>query len=106
MTAFNESVTFPHPYFQTDPSDSIMNGSFMYPTAYTGHVLSEEEALDKLKIISINQPWIEILTTLYLLLIVMGSVGNSLVVVIVIRRPIMRTARNIFILNLAISGKG
>ncbi|CAL4157312.1 unnamed protein product [Meganyctiphanes norvegica] len=39
----------------------------------------------------------------YSFLIVMGAAGNSLVVVAVIRKPAMRTARNVFIINLAIS---
>ncbi|XP_042222789.1 neuropeptide F receptor-like [Homarus americanus] len=43
------------------------------------------------------------LIVVYSLLIVLGSTGNSLVVVAVIRKPAMRTARNVFIINLAIS---
>ncbi|ROT68912.1 neuropeptide F receptor [Penaeus vannamei] len=39
----------------------------------------------------------------YSLLIILGATGNSLVVVAVIRKPAMRTARNVFIINLAIS---
>lgn len=39
----------------------------------------------------------------YSLLIVLGATGNSLVVMAVIRKPAMRTARNVFIINLAIS---
>lgn len=36
-------------------------------------------------------------------LIIVGAVGNSLVVVAVLRKVTMRTARNVFIINLAIS---
>lgn len=43
------------------------------------------------------------LIVFYSLLIILGSTGNSLVVVAVIRKPAMRTARNVFIINLAIS---
>ncbi|XP_071548338.1 neuropeptide F receptor-like [Panulirus ornatus] len=43
------------------------------------------------------------LIVVYSLLIILGSTGNSLVVVAVIRKPAMRTARNVFIINLAIS---
>ncbi|KAK8390052.1 hypothetical protein O3P69_012933 [Scylla paramamosain] len=43
------------------------------------------------------------LLTAYGLLIVLGAAGNSLVVLAVIRKPAMRTARNVFIINLAIS---
>jgi neuropeptide F receptor len=39
----------------------------------------------------------------YTLLIVLGSCGNGLVVVAVVRKPAMRTARNMFIVNLAVS---
>ncbi|ROT61423.1 putative neuropeptide Y receptor, partial [Penaeus vannamei] len=39
----------------------------------------------------------------YSVLIVLGATGNSLVVMAVIRKPAMRTARNVFIINLAIS---
>ncbi|XP_064110012.1 neuropeptide F receptor-like [Macrobrachium nipponense] len=39
----------------------------------------------------------------YSVLIVLGASGNSLVVLAVIRKPAMRTARNVFIINLAIS---
>nr|XP_045598889.1 neuropeptide F receptor-like [Procambarus clarkii] len=39
----------------------------------------------------------------YVILIILGATGNSLVVMAVIRKPAMRTARNVFIINLAIS---
>ncbi|XP_042213029.1 neuropeptide F receptor-like [Homarus americanus] len=39
----------------------------------------------------------------YSVLILLGATGNSLVVMAVIRKPAMRTARNVFIINLAIS---
>ncbi|CAL4096878.1 unnamed protein product [Meganyctiphanes norvegica] len=43
------------------------------------------------------------LIVVYSIVIVLGATGNSLVVVAVIRKPTMRTARNVFIINLAIS---
>ena len=43
------------------------------------------------------------LIAIYSVLIVLGSTGNSMVVAAVIRQPAMRTARNVFIINLAIS---
>ncbi|XP_065361926.1 neuropeptide F receptor isoform X1 [Calliphora vicina] len=52
---------------------------------------------------SIDGPWFHILILCYCVLIVVGSVGNILVVLAVVRKPMMRTARNLFILNLAIS---
>lgn len=39
----------------------------------------------------------------YGLLIILGTIGNGLVCMAVIRNPAMRTARNVFIINLAIS---
>ncbi|XP_013185170.1 neuropeptide F receptor isoform X2 [Amyelois transitella] len=44
-----------------------------------------------------------ILLTFYVLLIVIGLCGNVLVVISVVRKPAMRTARNMFIVNLAVS---
>ncbi|XP_055848163.1 neuropeptide F receptor isoform X2 [Episyrphus balteatus] len=52
---------------------------------------------------SIDGPWYYILIVMYSVLIVFGAVGNILVVIAVVRKPMMRTARNLFILNLAIS---
>jgi G-protein coupled receptor len=39
----------------------------------------------------------------YISLIILGATGNGLVCIAVIRKPSMRTPRNIFIINLAIS---
>ena len=39
----------------------------------------------------------------YCVLIVIGTIGNSLVVYVVARQPAMRTARNVFVVNLAVS---
>ncbi|TMW51527.1 hypothetical protein DOY81_003386 [Sarcophaga bullata] len=52
---------------------------------------------------SIDGPWYHVLILLYGFLIIFGALGNMLVVMAVVRKPIMRTARNLFILNLAIS---
>lgn len=43
------------------------------------------------------------LVVCYSLLIVLGATGNSLVVCAVVRKRAMRTARNLFIVNLAVS---
>nr|CAD7199063.1 unnamed protein product [Timema douglasi]CAD7416547.1 unnamed protein product [Timema poppensis] len=43
------------------------------------------------------------LVFMYSVLIVVGAAGNSLVVCAVVRKPSMRTARNMFIVNLAVS---
>ena len=51
----------------------------------------------------IESPWKEILICLYTLMIVMGGVGNLMVLYVVARNPNMRTARNVYVVNLAIS---
>ena len=49
-------------------------------------------------------PWtFRSLITLYALMILLGASGNLLVIFVVIRNRAMRTARNIFIVNLAVS---
>ncbi len=40
---------------------------------------------------------------LYTFMIVLGSTGNLMVIYVVARNPFMRTARNVFVVNLAIS---
>ncbi|KAH8406955.1 hypothetical protein KR222_001261 [Zaprionus bogoriensis] len=52
---------------------------------------------------AIESPWYHLLVAMYTVLIVFGAIGNIMVVIAVVRKPIMRTARNLFILNLAIS---
>lgn len=54
---------------------------------------------------NIEDPAYHILIGMYGVLILLGAVGNTLVVVAVARKPIMRSARNMFIVNLAVSGK-
>uniref|UniRef100_A0A182LU19 G-protein coupled receptors family 1 profile domain-containing protein n=1 Tax=Anopheles culicifacies TaxID=139723 RepID=A0A182LU19_9DIPT len=53
----------------------------------------------------VADPWYHILIVMYGTLIVFGATGNSLVVLAVARKPQMRTARNMFIVNLAVSVK-
>ncbi|XP_054089903.1 neuropeptide F receptor isoform X3 [Zeugodacus cucurbitae] len=52
---------------------------------------------------AIGDQWHYVLISIYLAMIICGTVGNIFVVIAVVRKPIMRTARNLFILNLAIS---
>jgi len=54
---------------------------------------------------AVDSPWYHMLISMYGVLILFGALGNTLVVIAVVRKPIMRTARNLFILNLAISGE-
>lgn len=44
-----------------------------------------------------------LLVALYACMIIVGATGNLLVILVVIRNRTMRTARNVFIVNLAIS---
>jgi neuropeptide Y receptor len=52
---------------------------------------------------AIDEPACTALITMYSVLTVLGALGNILVIVAVIRKPAMRTPRNMFILNLAVS---
>ena len=52
---------------------------------------------------SLDQPYFSLFICAYILLAGIGSVGNCLVITSVIRKPTMRTARNLFIINLAAS---
>lgn len=53
---------------------------------------------------NIEDPAYNILIVMYSFLILFGAIGNFLVVLAVVRKPVMRTARNMFIVNLAVSG--
>ncbi|KAL3268012.1 hypothetical protein HHI36_007145, partial [Cryptolaemus montrouzieri] len=52
---------------------------------------------------AIDEPAYTILIVMYSVLIIMGALGNTLVIISVVRKPAMRTPRNMFILNLAVS---
>ncbi|XP_022918568.1 neuropeptide F receptor [Onthophagus taurus] len=52
---------------------------------------------------AVGEPAFAVLIILYSILILIGALGNMLVIVSVIRKPSMRTPRNMFIVNLAIS---
>ncbi|XP_045455367.1 neuropeptide F receptor [Melitaea cinxia] len=51
----------------------------------------------------VDDPTRSLLLTFYGILVTIGAVGNALVVISVVRKPAMRTARNMFIVNLAVS---
>ena len=51
----------------------------------------------------VSQPWLSVLMTGYSILIFFGATGNCLLVAAVARKPRMRTVRNFFVINLAIS---
>ncbi|EDW14689.1 neuropeptide F receptor isoform X2 [Drosophila mojavensis] len=77
--------------------NSTSNGS--YVPAGMDPVLMDQYLHNR----SIGSPWYHLLIAIYGVLIVFGAMGNIMVVIAVLRKPIMRTARNLFILNLAIS---
>src|ERR1700735_4909139 len=52
---------------------------------------------------AIDENWLYALVITYVILIIVGAFGNGLVCIAVARKPAMRTERNMFILNLAIS---
>ncbi|CAH1111131.1 unnamed protein product [Psylliodes chrysocephalus] len=51
----------------------------------------------------IDEPAYTALIVFYCFLIIMGALGNTLVIVSVVRKPAMRTPRNMFIFNLAVA---
>ncbi|XP_060529392.1 neuropeptide F receptor [Cylas formicarius] len=52
---------------------------------------------------AIDEPAYTTLIVMYCFLIVMGALGNTLVIISVVRKPAMRTPRNMFIVNLAVA---
>ncbi|XP_055376961.1 neuropeptide F receptor isoform X2 [Condylostylus longicornis] len=82
--------------------DGIVNGSDSNVKNLTySYIMSIIEQYSTNR--SITGPWYNILILMYCILIIFGAMGNILVVIAVVRKPVMRTARNLFILNLAIS---
>lgn len=85
----------------TEPSHILSNVTWWY--------MKESQEIDSniLKLYELNRKvdgWAYYcLIIAYSLLIFLGSCGNILVVCVIVRKPAMRTARNMFILNLAIS---
>ncbi|XP_040565594.1 neuropeptide F receptor [Lepeophtheirus salmonis] len=51
----------------------------------------------------VRPPWNHLLIALYAAMIIFGSLGNFMVIYIVARNSSMRTARNVYVVNLAIS---
>ncbi|KAJ9598827.1 hypothetical protein L9F63_026638, partial [Diploptera punctata] len=76
----------------------IVNLSWVLNTTIDQNIL-EEFSRNRV----IEDPAFSILIFMYSILIILGATGNSLVVCAVARKPAMRTARNMFIVNLAVS---
>lgn len=60
-----------------------------------------EQALVQMRYMSSTQA--DIFTFIYACISLLGVLGNGLVIFVVVRRPEMRTTRNVFIVNLALS---
>ncbi|ALC46837.1 NPFR1, partial [Drosophila busckii] len=83
-------------------NDTILgNGSFN--ASYFPPEMGPEFIKQFLHNRAIESPWYQLLIGMYIALIVFGAIGNTMVVIAVLRKPMMRTARNLFILNLAVS---
>ncbi|CAG9860659.1 unnamed protein product [Phyllotreta striolata] len=81
-------------------------GNFSYMdniiTNYSDYL--DTSLLDRyLKNQDIDEPAYTILIVLYCILIVVGAVGNTLVIASVLRKAAMRTPRNMYIFNLAVA---
>ncbi|XP_067008002.2 neuropeptide F receptor [Anabrus simplex] len=85
-------------HFQGNVSDYMRNVSWLL-NATIDPALVHKYAKNR----KIEEPAFHLLIAAYCVLIAMGATGNSLVVCAVVRKPAMRTARNMFIVNLAIS---
>lgn len=108
----------PHSSMNFETPTSLTNTNIMALPESTNttdidalHLLDDPTSVDKYLIDSyqrnqsIQNPAYTTLIAVYGCLSVLGAVGNILVVLVVARKPAMRTARNMFIVNLAVSGE-
>lgn len=79
--------------FYISSSSNFSDGNFTYQESYTGN--SEELFYYYL--------WVFVAPTVYGVIILLGTLGNSLVIYVILSRNAMRTATNILLLNLAIA---
>lgn len=90
-------------YSFSENESSSSNYTYLYnDTMYPGGV-SIQDILAKMSFGKFDTVTQNILIAMYCVLICIGAFGNSLVCIVVIRKPQMRTSRNVFIINLAIS---
>ncbi|XP_052771088.1 neuropeptide F receptor-like [Mya arenaria] len=113
----SSNLTFPEPHIMT----VVKNGSFTFSTIYDADMYGKYEDYS-INMSNIDFDGYELLSMLaketerkydetaqtaiiivFSMLILFGSVGNGLVCYVVFRNAHMRTPRNIFIINLAIS---
>ncbi|OQR68246.1 neuropeptide F receptor-like [Tropilaelaps mercedesae] len=87
--------------------NSMISSTPATVTLNTSANLTDEEIValieEKIRIRAINESCLAIILFFYSILIMTGALGNGLVCYAVARKPAMRTARNIYIINLAIS---
>lgn len=96
---------------ESDPLDSLIFGNFTNLSNNLSWLFNVSDSLNiNIDLINkfqrnrrVDDGAYYALIAMYSVLIVLGSSGNSMVVAAVIRQPAMRTARNVFIINLAIS---
>ncbi|XP_074031303.1 neuropeptide F receptor [Leptinotarsa decemlineata] len=85
------------------------NGSQSENTSFPGEYMNDTSDVDPklmeryLTNKKIDEPAYTTLIILYCFLIVLGALGNTLVIFSVVRKPAMRTPRNMFIVNLAVA---
>ena len=83
---------------------TLFNGTSLFALNDTNITLLFIEKLNEFRVNrTMDDTALVILMVSYIILIATGSIGNGLVFIAVIRKSMMRTPRNLFILNLAIS---
>ncbi|XP_074604601.1 neuropeptide F receptor-like [Brevipalpus obovatus] len=83
---------------QSVNSTNLKSERFSWPKEFQDRILEYYK-----KNRAIDSETLVVLLVSYLLMIAIGAIGNGLVSFAVLRKPSMRTPRNLFILNLAIS---
>ncbi|KAG5876400.1 hypothetical protein JTB14_024283 [Gonioctena quinquepunctata] len=86
-------------YNESESGNSSISGYFMNGTNDVDPKLMERYLTNK----GIDEPAYTTLIILYCSLILLGALGNTLVIISVVRKPAMRTPRNMFIVNLAVA---
>ncbi|CAH0721066.1 unnamed protein product, partial [Brenthis ino] len=88
-----------------DPSMNLtLNASAKWVIEASRGIQNPNTLLEKYSLNrKVDDPTRALVLTFYGILVTIGAVGNALVVISVVRKPVMRTARNMFIVNLAVS---
>ena len=94
LQAMNESQLFDYLCVELDPPYNGCEGATNLSSLY--------EDIDVTEIPLDGMTW-QIIPTFYLLLLILGLPGNTLVVYVVLRHGPMKTVTNLFLMNLALS---